>query len=387
MAQLTALQVKNAAPGVHVDGRGLLLRVKPSGAKSWVLRVQHMGRRQDIGLGSTDDLTLAEAREKAAALRKVARQGGDAIAERDKQKSVVPTFAQAVTAAHREKGKGWTDKTAAQFLASLENHAVPQLGRRRVDRIEAEHIIAALAPIWTEKPEMARKVRHRIGEVLAFAKARGWRATVVPPAREVTAGLAKQPESKNFASMPYAQLPGYFAEQWSKSDSPARLALLFAILTAARSGEVRRSTWDQIDRGASEWKRPAELMKGSKPHTVALSPAALALLDRAERLDGPDKLIFPSLRGKILTDDALRKMYRDSGRTETPHGFRSTFRDWAAEQMPHIPSTVAEIALSHKVGDRTEQAYFRSDLIEMRRTLMDAWAEFATSKIPGAGNG
>lgn len=387
MGKLTALHVKNAAPGTHVDGKGLLLRVKPSGAKSWILRVQHQKRRQDIGLGSIDDLTLAEAREKAAVLRKIARQGRDAIAERDKGKVVIPTFAEALVSTHDEKRKGWSDKTAAQFLSSMELHAVPVLGKRRVDAIEGEHIIAALAPIWTEKPQIARKVRHRISEVLSFAKARGWRADPVPPAKEITAGLAKQPASESFAAMPYTQVPDYFSAQLAKGDTPARLALLFTILTAARSGEVRQANWGQIDRDTAEWRRPSPVMKGGKAHTVTLSAAALAILDRAAKISGDSDLIFPSVRGKVLTNAAIGKMFRDSGRSETVHGFRSTFRDWAAERMPQIPYAVAEMALAHNVGDRVERAYLRSDLRDMRRELMDAWASFVAPTLKGQSNG
>lgn len=173
MAKLTALKVKSAQPGVHGDGKGLYLRVKPSGARSWVLRVQFNGRRQDIGLGSDADLSLSEAREKAAHLRKLARQGRDAIAERDKSKAVIPTFAEAVEKAHAALGKGWGEKTAEQFKSSLEAHAVPVIGKRRVDEIELSHVISVLAPIWTEKPQIARKVRHRLIKTLAFAKSHG----------------------------------------------------------------------------------------------------------------------------------------------------------------------------------------------------------------------
>lgn len=381
MGKLTIKAVQNAKPGVHVDGKGLLLRVGKKGAKSWVLRVQYDGDRRDIGLGSVDILTLAEAREKAAVLRKVALTGGDPIAERDKHKSKIPTFAEAVQLTHDELGKGWGEKTGAQFLSSLNTHAVPILGKRRVDAIETEHVTAALAKIWTEKPQIARKVRHRINQVLAFSKARGWRTTPVPLAKEITDGLAKQPESKGFRAMPYKELPTYVAGELAKSNSPARLALLFTIFTAARSGEVRLAEWSQIDREDSEWKRPGAIMKNGKPHTVTLNEAALAVLDRAAELSGEEGLIFPSIRGKVLTNAALGKMLRDSGRIETVHGFRSTFRDWAAEKMPTVPYAVAEMALAHTVGDATERAYLRSDLRDHRRALMTAWGTFAAPTI------
>ncbi len=384
MGKLTVRQVQSAKPGTHVDGKGLLLRVNSATAKSWVLRVQYDGIRRDIGLGSTDILTLAEAREKAAALRKVALTGGDLIAERDRHKQKIPTFAEAMQRTHDELGKGWGDKTGAQFLSSLETHAVPTLGKHKVDRIETEHVTAALAKIWTEKPQIARKVRHRIMQVLSFSKARGWRTAPVPLAKEITDGLARQPESEGFRAMPYKDLPAYIAGELGKSNSPARLALMFTIFTAARSGEVRLAEWSQIDRDDREWKRPGSIMKNGKPHTVTLSDAALAILDRAAEMFGTDGLIFPSLRGKVLTNAALGKMLRDSGRTETVHGFRSTFRDWAAERMPHVPYAVAEMALAHTVGDATERAYLRTDLKDLRRALMDGWSEYAAPSLCAA---
>jgi integrase len=390
MANLTALQVKNAAPGVHLDGKGLHLRVRPSGSKSWVLRVQHLGRRQDIGLGSTDFLTLAEAREKAAHLRKIARLGGDAIAERDKDKNkkVIPTFARAVEAAFKELGRGWSDKTAAQFKSSLEQHANPVLGRHRVDVIATEHVIAALSPIWTEKPQMARKVRNRITQVLSFAKSHGWRRDSPPPPEEVRRGLAKQPRSKGFAAVPYCEVPALIAGELAKEQTSARLALIFTILTAARSGEVRRARWEQIDREARTWSRPAHAMKAGKPHTVMLNDAALAVLDRAAALGGGTGLVFPSPQSSTpLSDMSLAKILRLAKRPETVHGFRSSFRDWAAERMPSLPSIVAEAALAHRLGDDTVEAYLRSELRSLRAELMSAWGAFVAPVLAASTKG
>lgn len=386
MGKLTALQVKNAPPGrTLVDGKGLLLRVKPTGAKSWVLRVQHGGRRQDIGLGSTDDLTLAEARDKAAQLRKVARQGLDPIAERDRGKVIVPTFAEAVERAHAELGKGWGDKTAAQFKASLEQHAVPVLGRHKVDQIGSDSVIAALAPIWTTKPQIARKVRHRILQVLSFAKSHGWRTAPVPLADELRRGLAKQPRSRGFAAVPYREVPDLVAAELAKEPSAARLALLFTILTAARSGEVRHARWEHVDLEARTWSRPADTMKAGKSHTVMLSAAARAVLRIAASRFGVSGLIFPSPRAaRPLSDMSLAKMLRLAGRDETVHGFRSSFRDWAAERMAHVPAIVAEAALAHRLGDDTVEAYLRSELLELRAELMEAWGAFVA---PGWGAG
>lgn len=400
MPKLNALKVRNAKPGRHADGEGLYLLVKPTGARSWVLRVQHMGKRRDIGLGSvnlspkseTDSevgerigvlemsiLRLEEAREKAAALRKLAKAGRDPVAERDREKIQIPTFAEAVEAAHSEFAKGWTPKHADAFKSSLEQHIVPRIGSRRVDSIDEAIVRDALASIWSEKPAMARKLRVRIGQVLGYAKTRKWRSTGLDAA-EMRRGLAKQARGGHFAAMPYKEVPAFFAAQECQPDTVGRLALLFTILTAARSGEVRAATWDQIDFDAKSWTRPASVMKMKVAHVVALSDAAIALLERAKPYSNGAGLIFPGAKGKALSDMTLTKVLRDAGETCTVHGFRSSFRDWCAEQMPTMPPMVAEMALAHSVGTATERAYLRTDLLEMRRNLMAAWAGFLSGQ-------
>jgi integrase len=377
LGKLTVKQVKHAKPGTHVDGLGLLLRVRDSGSRSWILRVQVDGQRRDIGLGSDADLTLAEAREKAAHLRKLARQGLDPVAERDRHKRQVPTFAQAIELAHAELSKGWEEKTGEAFKASLLAHAAPVIGRRKVSAIGAADLIEVLQPIWTDKPHQARKIRRRIVQVLQFAKARGWRSDPVPEPHEIRQGLARQVMGEGFKAMPYAEVPAFFADQLGKDVTASRFALLFAILTAARSQEVRLARWEQIDLDRRLWARPAQIMKTSVAHTVTLSPAAAALLRMAADKWGSAGHVFPSAReGRPLSDMALSKLMRLSGRPETVHGFRSSFRDWAAEEMPTVPAMVPEMALAHKVGTKTEQAYLRSDLRALRFELVDAWGAF-----------
>ncbi|HWU02439.1 MAG TPA: integrase arm-type DNA-binding domain-containing protein [Novosphingobium sp.] len=416
MGKLTAIKVKNAKPGKGTDGKptnarisdgeGLSLLVKPSGAKVWVLRVQVDKRSRDIGLGSVDldridrkvfgddrldetpimlrkSLSLDEARDKARALRKLAKAGADPVLERDRQRTIVPTFAEAVTATHDALKSGWNDKTAKAFLASLEYHAVPKLGALRVDAIGANEIVLALAPIWTDKAVTASKVRHRIGMVLAFAKSRGWRSEAPPDAREMRSGLPKQSAGGHFEAMPYAEVPTFVAGELGRELGASRAAMLFAVLTASRSGAVRKATWEQIDLEAREWRCPADIMKKQRAHDVALSNAAIALLEQYTPKELRAGLIFRGVRGGPLSDMSLTKVLRQAKRGETLHGFRSSFRDWAAERMPHIPFMVAQMALSHAVGSATDRAYLRTDMLEMRRALMEAWGQFVAPSLSG----
>jgi len=366
------------------------------------------GKRRDIGLGTADidgagrrafgtenileetsimlrkSLTLADAREKAAALRKLAKAGLDPIAERDRERRDVPTFAEALIIAHEALSHGWTKKSAKAFLASLLEHANPKLGRAKVDIIGSKEVVSVLQPIWTSKPVMAGKVNGRIMQVLAFAKAQGWRTDPLPDPREIRSGLPRQPRGGNFAAMPYAKVPEFFANQLAKEQTASRRALLFTILTAARSGEVRQATWEQVDLESGSWARPADMMKMKNAHVITLSSAAVTFLSCIAPEGERRGLIFPGLNGTLLSDMSLTKIMRLADLTETVHGFRSAFRDWAAEQMPIIPAMVAEMALAHRVGTATEQAYLRTDLRDMRRNLMEAWGRFLSPSPSGA---
>jgi integrase len=374
VAKLTAKSVERAKPGRHADGLGLYLLVSKTGAKSWVLRVQVHGRRRDIGLGSIAELTLAEARDKARELRKVAKSGRDPIAARDRAKFAVPTFEAATESCYRDGPPSrWSKRHADAFLASLKQHAMPRLGRLLVDSIEDGDVAAVLMPLWHDKPAAARKLRQRIRTVLDFSKLKGWRATGAPQL-----SLGKQPRSGNFSMMPYADVPTFVAGLREKPTSAGRLALLFTILTASRSGEVRNARWSQIDLQARTWTRPAAMMKSGEAHVVTLSPAAVAILDTAKQLRtlSSADLVFPGTRGQSLTDMALLKIVKAEAGPFTVHGFRATFRTWAAEQMPTIPEAVSEAALAHSVPDAVVRAYQRAKFMELRRKLLDAWAGF-----------
>lgn len=375
MAKLTVKQVAAASkPGRYGDGRGLMLNVAPAGSKSWILRIQANGRRRDFGLGSAEDVSLAEAREEARRMRKLVKAGIDPIAERRREEARNRTFRQAALACHTAQKPTWKNgKHREQWISTLETYAFPRLGDMTLDAIDGPDIRDTLEPIWLDKPETARRVRQRIGTVLDYAYSRGWRETEAPM-RSVSKGLPKQPKKRGrFAAMPYGEVPDFF-DRVAEPESFGRLALQALILTAARSGEIRGATWDELDLDAGLWTIPGERMKAGEPHTVPLSPQALAIFKRAHALrTGETELVFPGIkRGRPLSDMTLLKVLRDMDLPFTVHGFRSSFRDWAAERSA-LPGEVAEAALAHAVSNRVEAAYRRTDFLDKRRRLMDAW--------------
>lgn len=380
MSKLTALKVKNAKPGRHLDGRGLYLLVKPSGSKSWVLRVQVDGVRRDYGLGSADLLSLNEAREKAREGRKLAKAGRNPALEWRRARESVPTFELAARRYHESIKAGWRNgKHKDQWLSTMEKYAFPLIGRRQVDQVDAPAMHSVLAPIWLEIPETARRVRQRIGATLDFAHAMQWRP-VEAPMRAVNRGLPRQPKKTgHFAAMPFKQLPLLMKSLAEGEATVGRLALRFTILTAARSSETRKATWEQIDWEAKVWVVPPENTKVDDWHRVPLSPAALEILEQIKALFGErhDALIFPgSQRKKPISENTMAKALSVAGGdTFTVHGMRSSFRDWAAEET-NFPPAWAEAALSHKLKDRVEAAYLRTRYLDQRRVLMDAWADF-----------
>jgi integrase len=378
MGKLNPSQVKTLnAPGRYMDGDGLMLEVKPSGAKSWIVRLQSGGKRRDYGLGSFKDVGLSEARDLARDYRRQLRQGVDPLAERQKAKGI-PTFEQAAKAVHEEHKHGWrNDKHGAQWLATLKTYAFPKIGQLSVEAVTTGHVRDLLADIWLVKPETARRVRQRIGTVLDYAHGKGWREPFVMAA--VSKALPRQPrKTGRFAAMPYAELPT-FLSKLRERPSTARLALQALILTAARSGEIRGAKWTEIDLDARTWTVPAERMKAGKVHVVPLSDAAVDVLKRAAELRAGDSdLVFPgAVRGKPLSDMTLLKVLRDMKVDATVHGFRSAFRDWCAEETS-VAGEIAEAALAHAIPNRVEAAYRRTDFLEKRRKLMERWAAYCS---------
>jgi len=380
---LTAVQVRQLKqPGRYADGNGLYLVVDPSGAKRWLLRLVVQGRRRDIGLGGAGLVTLAEARERALAYRKTAREGGDPLAERRKAQDVVPTFAEAVERVHSEHKAAWANtKHAQQWRNTLQQYACPQLGTRRVDQIGTPDVLRVLAPIWLAKPETARRVRQRIGTVLDWAKAAGHRCGE-NPIEGVAKGLPKQGDrDEHHAALPYAQVPSFITQlRESEASECSRLAFEFLILTAARTGEVLGARWDEISLTDRLWTVPAARMKAKREHRVPLGERSLTILNRARELAAGSSMLFPGRSGeKPLSNMVFLMLLRRMGLAITAHGFRSSFRDWAGERTS-LPREVAEMALAHAVENRVEAAYARSDLLERRRELMEQWSDFVTSK-------
>jgi integrase len=384
MGNLTALKMKALTePGRYSDGDGLILDVSAKGSASWLLRIMIAGKRRDIGLGSLKVLTLAEARAKAADYRRQIAQGIDPVAERKKVADPVPTFRDAALRVHEEHKAAWKNgKHQDQWINTLTSYAFPMLGDRLVNDIEGPIIRDVLATIWLAKPETARRVRQRIGAVLDWSYAKGYRASEAPM-RSLSKGLPRQPRKDgHFAAMAYTKVP-HFLTSLRERKSVGRLALEALILTAARSGEIRGATWGEFDLESGLWSVPAERMKMGRVHHVPLAPAAIDAFRRAEAFRAPcTDLVFPGQNLKRpLSDMTLLKVMRDLETGVTVHGFRSAFRDWAADETSY-PGEVAEAALAHAIPNKVEAAYRRTDFLEKRRALMRDWAAFCTGPAP-----
>ncbi len=377
---LTAVRVRALnEPGRYADGNGLYLFVDRSGAKRWVLRTVVRGKRCDIGLGGVALVSLAEAREQASALRKIARIGGDPLAERRAARIVVPTFEQAARQVHAERLKTWKNsKHQAQWINTLSHYVFADLGGRSVDKIDTPDILSVLSPIWLAKPETARRVRQRIGTVLDWAKAAGFRSGD-NAVDGVSKGLPKQPQkARHHTALSYADVPDFVVRLREAEGSPfVRLAFEFLILTATRTSDVLGAAWIEINTAEGSWTIPASRMKVEREHRVPLSTRCIDIIAQAQTMATDDELVFPSHSpGKRLSNMVFLMTLRRMGLKITAHGFRSSFRDWSSERTS-FPRDVCEMALAHTIRDKTEAAYRRGDLFDKRRELMEAWARFA----------
>lgn len=390
---LTALEIKNAKPGMHADGGDLYLHVGKAGNASWIFRFQLNKRRREMGLGTLSALSAVEARAKAAELKATVGRGIDPLdvkeaARRDEAQAEASqreenvlnaaTFKAATERHLALKESGWRNaKHRQQWENTLITYAYPVIGELPVRDINPQHVLQVLEPIWSTKPETASRVRMRIEAVLNSAKVLGWRTGENPAQWRGNLDAALPARSKvrtvkHHAALPWREISTFMAQLRQREGLSAR-ALEFAILTAARSGEVRKATWSEIDFEQELWIVPAERMKAGREHRVPLSQSALQLLNELPRFQGYD-LIFPGTRMQPLSDMSLSAVLKRMGMTDiTVHGFRSTFRDWAAEHTGH-GSDIVEMALAHTISSKTEAAYRRGDLIAKRRSLMEDWA-------------
>lgn len=386
--KLTTLMVRKLTkPGRYGDGGGLWLQVRDGGRRSWLLRYMLDGRARQMGLGAEADVPLAEARDLAREARKLARSGVDPIEQRRERRRAGQgagmTFrdvAQLYIAAHEATWRN--DKHRAQWTSTLDTYAHPVLGGLPVQAVDTGAVLRVLEPIWREKPETASRLRGRVESVLDYATARGWREGDNPARwRGHLANLlpsrAKVAAVEHHAALPWQEAPAFMARLAGQEGVGAR-ALAFTILTAARTGEALGATWGELDLDAAAWTVPARRMKAGREHRVPLSAPALAVLRALRPGDArPDAFVFPGAKeGQPLSNMAMAAVLRRMGRGDlTVHGFRSTFRDWCAEQTAY-PREVAEAALAHTLRDKVEAAYRRGDLFERRARLMAEWAGY-----------
>lgn len=378
---LTAQFVKNVkVPGKYFDGHGLYLRVEKNGTRFWIQRIKIRGKRTEMGLGSAQLVGLAEAREAAIKNYIIARSGGDPLNQHKEEKAIL-TFDEAAQKVHDLYKPTWKNsKHAQQFISTLKTYASPKIGKMKVGDITPSDILRILSPIWIKKHETARRVHQRIGVVLKWTVAKGWRSD--NPAESVLQALPKLSRIKQHRkALPYndvATCVDVVAQ--SNAGVTTKLAFEFLVLTAARSGEVRGALWSEIDLDNAVWEIPAERMKMKRPHRVPLTPRMIAILSEAKNFENETGLVFPSLgTQKALSDATLSKLVKELGFDADIHGFRTSFRTWAQEKT-NFPREVAEMALAHNVGNAVEQAYARSDLFDKRRRLMEVWTTFISDK-------
>ena len=371
--KLNSAFIRNAKPGKYTDGHGLMLWVQPSGTKQWVQRLVIQGKRRDMGLGGFPLVTLAEARDKALANRRVARKGGD---PRQSGTPDVPTFAEAARKVFDLHAPAISnERYRRQWIAQLEQYAFPFLGTLRVDAITMQACYAVIEPIWLSKPKMARELRQRVEKVFDWVMVQGYRNDN-PANSGLKAALPPQNATvKRMASMPYQEVPAAI-RVIREADQPAnvRLAVEFLILTAARSEMVRGATWAEIDLTEKVWTIPASRMKVKKGEDfrVPLSERAIQVL--RETGSNRSGLVFPH-RGKAMSDGKMLKLLKDSGFEEfTVHGFRSTVRVWCQENG--IRDDVSEMILAHGKSNAVEAAYARSELFNERVSAMQQWADY-----------
>lgn len=377
--KLTARKVETAGPGSYPDGGNLYLRVRSTGSRAWVFRYVTNGKAREIGMGSLDVLTLAEARDKAESMRKAVAAGSDPVhVIRLPEERKPRTFQELAHETIESLRPGWRNaKHAQQWANTLRDYAFPAFGAKPVADVTVDDVLRVLSPIWTTKTETATRLRQRIEAVLDRAAALGdrdrgrinpatWKGNLehlLPQARKVQRRV-------HFAALPYSQLPGLMAAL-RKKQTVGALCLRVIVLTACRSNEIRSLQWDEIDMTAKTLTIPPSRTKTGKAHTVPMSAEVVEIIERMAAL-GTEGTVFPNNKGRPLSDVAVTKALRQFHPTATVHGMRSCFRDWAGDKTHHSRETI-EACLAHALGS-VEAAYRRGDALEKRRKIMDDWA-------------
>jgi integrase len=394
--KLSALKVARATrPGRLADGGNLYLQVTSATVKSWIFRFQLNGRSREMGLGALSTLSLAEAREKARECRKLLLDGVDPIEAREAKRTQARheaagsiTFRECAEAYVTAHATGWSNEEhRRQWRSTLATFAYPVFGDLPVAAIDTGLVMRCLEPLWSTRAVTAGRLRGRIEAVLDWATVRGYRRQGVNPAAwrghlsHLLPPLSKVRTVEHHPALPYSEIGAFMAELRKQGGAPAR-ALELTILTAGRAGEIVGARWGEINFNEALWTIPASRMKGRRPHRIPLSEPAMAVIEHMRKIGSSNEFVFPGRRaGKPLGNDGLFVLLRRMGRDDlTAHGFRSTFRDWAAEQTA-FPSEVVEMALAHAVGNKVEAAYRRGDLFEKRRRLMDEWARYCASPV------
>lgn len=377
MGKLTATKIKAIKEaGRYGDGDGLALVVKKSGASSWVVRVQKDKKSRDFGLGSLKKISLADARLKAQEIRSQIESGIDPITQKQKS-NAIPTFREAAYIVYEEQRQVWKNaKHNKQWITTLETYAFPIVGDITVDKVERSMVYDILLENWLTKHETMRRVRQRINTVIDWAVTKEYRDHPLPM-HIINKSLPKRNrQNGHYSAMPYIDVPVFYKGTHNKTGIGA-LALKFTILCAARSGETRNATWQEIDFDECLWIIPEDRMKAARAHTVPLSNQAINILKQIKAMgfESNDLIFKGTKKDKPLSDMTLTKIVRDAGLSFTVHGFRSSFKDWAAEETDYA-NEVSEMALAHKIANATEAAYRRGTLLDKRRTLMNDWADY-----------
>ena len=382
--QLKAAKLNTLTPGIYTDGETLTFLVSETGKRRWIQRITIDHRQRKMGLGSYPAVGLSEARDKARENVRAVRDGRNPIEERKaarkeaKERAAIKTFWEVAQEVIDKNKKGWEKKTEQRWTNTLMCYAVPVIGRKRPRDITNDDVVQVLQPIWTSKPDTATRVRQELDTIFDYAMAKGW-CQHNPAGKHILQVLPKRPRTRqnHMKSLPYDDLPAALnAVRDSQADILTKLAIEFLALTAARSGEVRKAIWSEVDLKSNKWTLPPERMKARREHRVPLTDRMIAILQQAAEISTENGLIFPNRNtGRAYSDSAFSKLFRELEIPAVPHGTRQSFTNWTSDQ-PNTDHIMVDVALAHDVGNEVRKAYLTNDMFEKRRTMMQKWTDF-----------